>query len=287
MAPEGLAASPSRQLFLKGASEQAESLGYRLEVFYYGHGHYHSTYLDRVLRTRNITGLILAAFYTRPTDLTLSWDFYSLVKIETLPFGLRAHTVSNNQYQAVRLALRELRALGYQRIGLCVAEHDEKHTDNLFSAGYHVEQAGHPKSQLVPPLIFPGSEFYEDPGEQRERIRQWIIRQRLEVCLTNWGSLAPIVRSAARELGHPVRIVPLDVDTQRGAKWGVAQNHVSVGAAAVEVLSGLMQNHQRGQARAPAPQPDRPDLARPPPPPGPAPYPHQHGGILTAFLSTL
>ena len=91
--PEGLAHSASRQLFLKGARAQAEAMGYRLEVFYFGHGHYHSGYLDRVLITRNITGVILAAFYTEPTDLQLSWDFYSLVKIETLPFHVRAHTL--------------------------------------------------------------------------------------------------------------------------------------------------------------------------------------------------
>ncbi|MDP0495127.1 MAG: LacI family DNA-binding transcriptional regulator [Verrucomicrobiota bacterium JB024] len=249
--PEGLAHSASRQLFLKGARAQAEAMGYRLEVFYFGHGHYHSGYLDRVLITRNITGVILAAFYTEPTDLQLSWDFYSLVKIETLPFHVRAHTISNNQYLAVRRALRELSALGYRRIGLCVAEHDEKHTDHLFSAGYHVEQAALPRVRSIPPLIFPGNELHEDPGASRERIRNWIVKHRLEVCLTNWSSLAPVVKSASRELGQPVRLVPLDVDTQAAGSWGVAQNHASVGAAAVEVLAGLMQNHQKGQPEHP------------------------------------
>lgn len=248
---EGLKASSARQLFLKGAKQRSHELGYNLDVFYYGGRHYHSKYLDKVLITRNITGIILAGFYTHFTDIELSWDFYSLVKIEMLPNHVRCHTIENNQYQVVRRAFQELRKLGFRRIGLCIADHDEKHTRNLFSAGYLVEQNMIPEEDRVPLLVFEGNEFYEEFSESRSRILNWVVENRLDACISNWRILNPVVEEARNRMGKQVYAVSLDLENDAPGSWGIMQNHEIVGASAVEVLSGLMQHHQKGQAQFP------------------------------------
>jgi LacI family transcriptional regulator len=248
---QGLKNSYVRQLFLKGAMDRAKELGYGLEVFYYGGRHYHSRYLDKVLNTRNISGIILAGFLTHFTDIELSWDHFSVVKIEVLPFHVRTHTIENNQYQVVRRSFQELRKLGFRRIGLCVAEHDEKHTRNLFSAGYYVEQAAIPEQDRIPLMVFPGNEFYEELGDNAQRIVQWMTEHRLDACMSNWTVLGPLAEEASQRIGSKVHAVPLDLDCSIEGGWGMVQNHEIVGASAVEVVSGLMQQHQKGQTPYP------------------------------------
>lgn len=248
---KGLKNSDARQQFLQGAKEKAKELGYNLDVFYYGGKHYHSNYLDKVLITRNITGIILAGFLTQFTDIELSWDFYSIVKIEVLPFQVRAHTIENNQYQVVRRAFKEIRKLGFKRIGLCVATHDEEHTRNLFSAGYYVEQAIIPEEDRVPILVFDGNELYEDFGESLDNITNWVVDNNLDVCITNWRILDPVVKEASERLNKHVYAPPLDLWEDADQQWGMVQNHKIVGSSAIEVLSGLMQHHQKGQAKYP------------------------------------
>jgi LacI family transcriptional regulator len=248
---EGLKNSKVRQSFLSGATARAKEMGYGIEVFYYGGKHYHSRYLDKVLTTRNIEGIILAGFLTHFTDIELSWDRYSVVKIEVLPFHVRAHTIENNQYQVVRRSFQELRKLGFRRIGLCVAEHDEKHTRNLFSAGYYVEQATLAESERVPILVFPGNEFCEELGENAERIAEWMVSNRVDACISNWTVIGPVAEVASARLGRRVYAVPLDLDPQIPDGWGMIQNHGIVGSGAVEVLSGLMQQHQKGMSPYP------------------------------------
>jgi LacI family transcriptional regulator len=248
---EGLKASFPRQMFLEGAKRKAAELGYNIDVFYYGGRHYHSKYLDKVLTTRNINGIILAGFYTHFTDIELSWDRYSIVKIEMLPTHVRTHTIENNQYQVVRRAFQELRKLGFRRIGLCVADHDEIHTRNLFSAGYLVEQNLIPESDRVPLLIFKGNEFYEEFSGSRSTIHNWIVDNQLDICISNWRSIDTVVAEAQKQIDHKVYNLSLDLDPTAEGAWGIIQNHEIVGASAVEVLSGLMQHHQKGLAEFP------------------------------------
>ena len=248
---EGLKNSIPRQLFLKGAKQRADELGYNLEVFYYGGKHYHSKYLDKVLITRNINGIILAGFYTHFTDIELSWEYFSVVKIEALPFHVKSHTIENNQYQAVRRGFQELRKIGFKRIGLCVAKHDEEHTRNLFSAGYFVEQASIPEKERVPIMIFDGNELYEDLEGNEKRITKWIIDHNLDVAISNWNILGPAANDASEKLGKKVHAVSIDMDDRSEAPFGVVQNHEKVGASAVEVVSGMMQHHQKGLSEYP------------------------------------
>lgn len=248
---EGLENSKPRQLFLKGAKTRAHELGYNLDVFYYGGKHYHSKYLNKVLQTRNINGIILGAFYTHFTDIELSWENYSIVKIETLPTQVRAHTIENNQYQVVRRGFQELRKLGFKRIGLCVAEHDEKHTRNLFSAGYYVEQAAIEEENRVPILIFEATEYYDDLGDNLSKIRDWIIENDLDVVISNWRIHGPAADEASKKLNKRIYAVSLDMEEGSSPSFGMVQNHEIVGASAVEVVSGLMQHNNRGQATYP------------------------------------
>ncbi len=240
--PEALRQSPPRQLFLNHARGRAEELGYRLEVFYYAPAFYQSRTLDRTLRTRNIEGLILGAFWDSRTDLELTWEHYSVIKIEMLPFNLPFDVVQNNQMQATRLAMEKAREMGYRRVGMAIGQHDEDHTRNLFSAGYFVGQTIFDPEDRIPILVFDGKHLEKDA----EEVGQWVRAHRVEVIVSNWHELDPVIEWINRTVGCAVRRIPLDVDRNDDESAGIVQNHEEVGRYAVEQLTGLMRIHKHG-----------------------------------------
>ncbi len=232
----------ARQLFLKAARERADELGYKLEVFRYSSGSRQSRHLDKVLLTRNITGLILGAFWEDKTDLELSWEHFSVIKIEMLPFNLRFDVVGNNQMHATRLAMEKVRQMGYHRVGMAVADHDEAHTRNLFSAGYFVGQTLFAPEDRVPILVFCGNNLNPDARE----IARWATDNQVEVVISNWNELDDIFEQERQRSGYPKLVVHLDVDHFNSAKTGIVQNHEAVGRYAVERVTSLMSIHKRG-----------------------------------------
>src|SRR5690606_17821643 len=138
-------------------------------------------------------------------DLALDWDCYSVAKINLVPVALPFETVLSNQVFAVRLAMRRLHQDGHRRVGLVVAEHDEIHNRNLFSAGYHIGQRHLPEEERVPPLICPPMPYPEMAG----RIHEWALEYGLDALLSNWNSFGPVAQELGREQGHSCRFVPL------------------------------------------------------------------------------
>jgi len=244
---EALKKSQARELFLKSAKARAEEQGYKLEVFNYAPGHYDSQTLDRTLITRNINGIILGAFWDANTDLELSWEHYSVIKIEMLPFNLKFDVVENNQMQATRLAMEKVKEMGYRRVGMAVGQHDEAHTKNLFSAGYFVGQTQFDPEDRVPILVFEGKNLVTDA----EEISNWIIENDVEVLISNWYELEPVIEAFTERTGRQIKLVSLDIDHDKENISGVHQNHEVVGRYAVDRVTSLMRMYERGKVNNP------------------------------------
>jgi LacI family transcriptional regulator len=237
-----LAASHPHRMFLEGARHQAEQLGYHLDVFFVGHGPDAGAQLQRVLRARGITGVILAAFADKTIEFNLDWRHFSTVLIESHQLRLPLHTISNHQEAVTREAIRRLRRLGYQRIGLAVGEREEVYLQNAFTAGYYVETAQWPDLAAVPPLIIPP----QPPAEIAGLAGPWIRRHALEVVISNWANFATLLRLAGLRPPRDVVVASLDVVPGDGPSAGMRQNHRIVGERAVEQLASLMRSNVRG-----------------------------------------
>jgi LacI family transcriptional regulator len=231
-----------RLLFFRGARQRAKELGYNLEVFYYGSGKYNSKSLDRILQTRSINGLIIGAFVYSKTDLCLSWDTYSAIKIEMLPVNLRFDVVENNQMQATRLAMEKAFEKGFHRVGMLTGKHDEIHTRNLFSAGYLVGQNLFDPIDRIPPMIIDGINLDRELAD----IIDWLRRNEVETLITNWNELVPYMPAINRALGRDIVFLSLDVDHFDNRAMGILQNHELVGRYAVDRVTGQMLNNECG-----------------------------------------
>jgi len=241
------AGSYPHRMFREGARRQAEQLGYRLDMFYVGHGADAGARMQRVLRTRGITGIILAAFSDTTIEFHLEWRHFSAVLIESHQLRLSLHTISNHQEAVTREAIRHLRALGYRRIGLAVGAREEIYLQNAFTAGYYVEIAQWPDLVPVPPLVFPGV----PPAELGRRTGAWIDAHGIDVVISNWNSMPGALRLAGRRVPRDVAVASLDLTPGTGPTAGMRQNHRIVGERAAEQLASLMRSHVRGLVSTP------------------------------------
>jgi DNA-binding LacI/PurR family transcriptional regulator len=233
--------------FLKGARRAAERMGYRLVTFPIENTPSEGARLGRILRSRGIWGIIVGALDASIRELSMDWDYFSGLCIESQHLGLSLHTVANNQSGSTRTAVRRLRELGYRRIGLAVGEIEETSLGKPFTAGYLVEVHEQPDLRTIPPLLLQTG----DSDVTAEKLGAWVRRHRIDAVLSNWSNVPDMLKSSGISIPREVGVATLDYNPHRGAVAGIRQSHELVGERAVEALALLMKTNQRGLINLP------------------------------------
>jgi LacI family transcriptional regulator len=238
----------SDEQFVKGARKACERLGYRLVVFQADETPGEGLRLTRILRSRGISGVILACLDSSVRKFEMEWDELSALCIESQHLNLSLHTVGNNQMAITRTALRRMCELGYRRIGLTVGEVEEASLGKPFSAGYLVEAHTTNLLAKIPPLLLKAN---DDGPSQERRLRRWIDKNRIDAVISNWSSMPDRLKAAGYRIPRDIGVATLDYNPTRGATAGIRQSHEIVGERAVEALALLMKTNQRGQIKMP------------------------------------
>ena len=240
---QGAALYRPQQQILEGAREQARALGYELEVVTVGVEGNESLRLDAFLKEQNITGVVLAAFDPGFAPVTLDWDEYSIVKIDSLHMDPPAPVVGSDHRQDVRLAFQRLRALGYRRIGLAIGRADEDATERLYTAGYLLEQGAIPAAERVPELLFPYNCSIPQSGEL---LRKWIHAHHVDVVMCNCSVIVDMLGAVGIRVPQQVACASLCLLDRGSALAGVCPNPGAVGAKAVSLVAALLKSGERG-----------------------------------------
>lgn len=171
-------------------------------------------------------------------ELGLDWPKFAAASIGYSVTAPGIHRASNNQYDTITLALRELTRLGYRRIGLAIPDESDVRVKRKWSAGMLVYQEFIPFTQRVPILLAHGPFSKEFAG--------WFQQHRPDAVLSlAWQSL-----QVMKDLGCRV---PRDAGfahlalTAHDRDWaGVNQNSALVGAAAVDLIDAQLRRNERG-----------------------------------------
>jgi len=158
------------------------------------------------------------------------------VKIDYFPHEPRLPLVTNNQMQIVRLAMQKAIAQGYRRIGFVMDEGWDITVDRLYSAGFLWEQQALPVADRIPPYLIPNAEPLVD----------WIGRTRPEVIISKHEFVDGPLREAGLQVPRDIAFADIFLEDDKGDTAGVVQNHALVGAQAVELLAGQLQQNKYG-----------------------------------------
>jgi DNA-binding LacI/PurR family transcriptional regulator len=217
---------------------RAEQLGYRVEEFWLRESGMTAARATQILGARGITGLVIAPQPSAGAAVELEWEKFSAVSIGYSLGRPNLHLVGPHQYRAIKLAMRELTARGYQRPGLVLLRASDDRVDQNWQAGYLVAQRTLAARDRLAPLLL------ENWNEAE--FANWLETRRPDAVLTKFAEVLPALRRMKVAVPRALGVAVLTHATPGGDLAGVHENPVEVGAAAADYVTGMIHRNERG-----------------------------------------
>lgn len=238
---------PSTTEGFLGASRQAQALGYRVEHFWLGPKAERAAHVSRVLRARAVRGAFMISIPEDAAPLELDWDARPVVAIGYSFRERRIHQAAHNHVEGVIACYRELRALGYRRIGLALVRYDDEQVRHYWRAGFLAAQQVHGGAAL--PIHFhPGYDANAD-----EKFMGWVEKRRPDAIIGSYPNLAlTLLEKHGVPVPERIAYASLDIDTRHmGEIGGIRQDWQKTGAALVDLLVGQINANEHGLPETP------------------------------------
>ena len=218
----------------QGASERLSENGFRLEHFWLDPKSTPAR-LSSILWNRGITGMILAPVPNNRPRASMDWEKFSAVTIGRSIHSPDLDRVDSAHYDAITVALRKCRELGYERIGLAIDEVSLARFDQRFLASYLVTV---PQQKSKAPL-----EVFRAPIETKagaKAFQVWFRKQSPDVIITLAKHTAEMQRAALQEIQvkvpDDVGLVILSCHAMDDPFSGIYQFPELIGAQAADLL---------------------------------------------------
>ncbi|MCX6954332.1 MAG: LacI family DNA-binding transcriptional regulator [Verrucomicrobia bacterium] len=224
--------------FYLGAEARASALGYKLEIFWLREAGMTGARASQILRARNVAGLLVAPQPVPGGALELDWPQFSSVSIGYSLASPALHVVCPHQYRAMKLAMRRLVELGYQRIGLVVLDIHDERADLNWTAGYLAMQQAVPARRRLPP--------FTPPRWDESRFAEWFRACRPDAIVTKSIEGLAALRRLGCQVPRDVGVACITFPHPGGELSGVDENANETGAAAVDFLAGMIYRNERG-----------------------------------------
>lgn len=246
--------------FFAGAEAAARSLGYNLEHFWMREPGLTQERMGNILYSRGINGLIVASHGREMGDaLKLDWEKYAAIKIDYFPHEPALHNVTNNQCNIARLAVKKVRAAGYQRIGFVMHRGWDHAVDKMWTTGFLSEQQNLSTNVRIPTHLFPDlhpidlwlSEEKSAVVADVESLARWLKEYQPDVIISKGSFVLPVLDKLGLSVPRDIAFVDLFLEDFSGKQAGVRQNHEAVGALAIELLTTQIQHNKFGVPEVP------------------------------------
>jgi LacI family transcriptional regulator len=228
--------------FYDGATERASTHGFVLEEFRLGEPKMTGRRMSEILYHRNVPGVIVGPMLIGRGHLSLDWSGLASAAIGYSMVRPRLHRATHNHLLGIRQAVRQLRKLGYRRIGLTLDTVHDARVDFNWSIGFTSYLYSLPATERVAPLI----KGYPDYTPQE--VVRWYKKQRPDVILSGSWWIHEWLRDAGIGIPDEVGFALLDRKTQDATSTvaGIDQNSRAVAAAAVDTVVAQLHRNERG-----------------------------------------
>lgn len=223
-------------LYWRGAFEEADRCGFRLEEFVLRD--ISLDRLEKILRARNIRGILLPPRGESAPDYTqFNWDDFCIVRFGHSFSFPHAHLVSSDQLTDGVIAFDNIWKNGYRRIGLVTSS--RMHT--RFGAGFMFSQMKWGPKVRLPALVLK----HESKTEDASHLSAWLKANKPDAILTDVRELREMLEASGWRVPKRVALAVLSV-LDGNADAGINQNSHEIGRAAVQLLISLINHNESG-----------------------------------------
>jgi DNA-binding LacI/PurR family transcriptional regulator len=240
---ETLKTNITERLLVEAATAHAHSRNFNFESFQINAADMTAPRMSKLLRARNIQGVILSPRLPSPGAMDdLEWDYFSTVAVGYSITNLKVHRVCANQAHNTRLCVAEMRERGYRRIGMVLQREIYERSRGQVLGAYLSEQSLQPAANQVVPLFLPGEEI------TKARFHQWMREQQVDGVVLTGMPLE--ICEYIKELGYDVpNKVGVGIVSRFGRTdhiAGVDERMQALGEAAVDAVIALISRNERG-----------------------------------------
>ena len=233
-----LCSGPGLEL-VSAMEEEADQLGYRLEVFH-REDFRSSSKLQSVLLSRGIRDIILGTTFERSQTIELDWK--NFVTVQLLPgfFPLPFHSVVRDHFNVVVMAWQKAVERGYQRIGIVLLQHTLPLIDDILrlSGAHACQRFLFPGLPAIPPLLYP--QLNDD--HHRENFVRWVEKNDPDVIIGFSSVEAGLYRS---QFGRDTPFICLH-NTPPTPLSGIHDAPSTYAREAISLLNFCRRSHQWG-----------------------------------------
>ncbi len=227
--------------YLEGIRERAEQLGVQIEVFSLEALGDDPVRLRAVLQTRGVRGMILGFSRDAEHPMLIDVNGFSVVGLGTYFSGIAVDRVHLNGFYNVKLAIRQLRALGYQKPALVAPVRNNAVVGGQWSAAALDEQWQRGKEEQCPPHLIGGTKA------DMKAFRDWFETHRPDAIIAYKVNVIELLERLRLRVPEDIGVASLfATDQERKSMAGIDGNLDQVGAAAVDLLLQKMQIHECG-----------------------------------------
>lgn len=232
--------------FFKGASARGIELGYKVEEFWLRGSTRSQAHASRVLLNRGISGLLIAPLpeSMQTGHLSLKWDLFASVLVGTTLQAPLLNHVANDQFQDVRTLCRQLRHLGYQRIGFALSQRMNWRLRGRWLAAYLYEQTIYmPPSAHLP--------AYLPPLQAEDTFMSWVREWKPDAIIAQEAVVGKWLKKHGLRVPEDIGLAHPDVPGDRAEFTGINIEPERIGGMAVDLLHTMLLRGDRGVPDSP------------------------------------
>lgn len=167
--------------YFEAATAHAQTNGYRLEPVWLGDPDMPERRLRQILKNRGIRGILVAPMPSIRTTLEDDWQDFAVVALGYSLTQPGFDRVGTSQFNSILECMKQLRALGYRRIGYLDSTVQEERTGGRWVGAFMAYQLQYlPKKDWVRPML-----GLLPPAARRA----WMKKERPDVVLSAFSSM--------------------------------------------------------------------------------------------------
>ncbi len=230
--------------YYDGARQRAAALGYRLELYWYLDPGTNPARLLRILRTRNVQGLIFAPAPRPDFSVELDCGEFSCVHLETSISNPPFHRIVPDQRHAVCETIRHVKSLGYSRIGLVLREYSDRRADLTWTSSFAAYHRMWDAGTWIPPLIMPDVDRNSETNHAEFIL--WYKRYSPDVVVTLDTAVYRWMLDMGLDIPQDAGLAFLELPRSISWACGIDRGGERIGAAAADLVVSMINRNERG-----------------------------------------